>query len=150
MLQSGPFSWFLQAFKLYTVWQIITNFLTKRLKSCLKETSTQIFLSLKEQLVPKQTKIFCRNRLNHMWQFLNLWLQKVLKRDWRVWTFFAGTFRRKVENLLKYLFRVCLVIMMFVNYGGGQYMFFEHANWHGEYRKFIIKTFYLKEVLSSS
>ena len=28
---------------------------------------------------------------------------------------------------------------MFVNYGGGQYMFFEHAKWHGEFQKFIIK-----------
>ena len=45
----------------------------------------------------------------------------------------------KLKNLLKYLFRICLVIMMFVNYGGGQYMFFEHAKWHGEFWKFIIK-----------
>lgn len=29
--------------------------------------------------------------------------------------------------------------MMFVNYGGGQYMFFEHAKWHGEFQKSIIK-----------
>lgn len=28
--------------------------------------------------------------------------------------------------------------MMFVNYDGGRYMFFEHANWHSEFRKFIL------------
>ena len=26
----------------------------------------------------------------------------------------------------------CLVIMIFVNYGGGGYWFFSHSRWHGQ------------------
>ena len=31
-----------------------------------------------------------------------------------------------------YLYRIAITIMIFVNYGGGGYYFFEHARWNGK------------------
>ena len=51
------------------------------------------------------------------------------------------TFRGYVTTYIfvgiKNSFRICLTIMMFVNYGGGRYWFFDHAKWHGNFCKNI-------------
>lgn len=36
------------------------------------------------------------------------------------------------DIFLCFFVRISLVIMVFVNYGGGQYWFFRHESWNGE------------------
>ena len=71
--------------------------------------------------------------------------QRKRKRDLRVWTLFEGKysfFHRgpfvtgNVHNMpSRHIFsltcRLSLVVMIFVNYGGGGYWFFSHSAWNG-------------------
>lgn len=40
-----------------------------------------------------------------------------------------------INMILCCLFRLSLIIMVFVNYGGGKYWFFKHESWNGKVQR---------------
>ncbi len=103
-----------------------TNFSCK----CRPDVFSYLDVCLRSKGNGTETALICWTRKQLKISLLEVYLGK--SRDLAFWTHSEGEATLK-EIQVSHCFccRICIAVMIFVNYGGGLYWYFTHSSWNG-------------------